>query len=317
MPDAPKPHLTPQLQFLQDSCRDGLWSYLHEGSADTALEPSVWCAVACRKLPVAAQFVQKLVSMQNRDGGWSSYGAPVSDWTTSVALLGIRLLATTAEHRRAFNRGIEFLMDTRTDNFSGVVKAAYLLWRGPEYRYARGWPWTPNTYDWVEPTAYVLLALKGTSFEKSQSALSQALEDAEEFLMRSYCYTGGWDHADRTELELKKFEAEHGAHHPYAYPTFTSLALLALQSRGKGPPMAGGLKYLATAALESESSLGLAWSALALNAFGENIEKQQELLKSHLRKDGSVSNQMITNALATIVLSMENDGNPLKTPLPA
>ncbi len=319
MTDTKKQQSASSLQFLQDSCVDGLWPYL-PGRAP-ALEPSIWCAIACRKLPVANLFLKNLISLQNPDGGWSSYeGAERSDWTTGVALLGLRVLGPgTEEHRKAFERGLNFLMDNRTDWYGGLAKALVLMWKGPDYRYPRGWPWTPKTFDWVEPTSYVLLSLRGTSYEKSQPNLASALDDGERFLMNSYCYTGGWDYADRTgpNRQQKKYEAESGPHEPYAYPTYTALALLALQGAGKVHPLTGGLEYLSKPALDNESVLGLSLSAIALNAFDNNIEKQISRLKSRLRKDGSVSDEMMCNALATIAMRLEEDGNPLKAPLPA
>lgn len=293
-----------------------MWPYVP--GREPALEASVWGAIACRNKPeIRNAFLSKVLSLQNTDGGWSSYQkAGESDWTTGVALLGLRIIGGADNNVKvasSFKRGIDFLMDNRADHYSGLVKAAYLLWKGPQYSYARGWPWTPETFDWIEPTAYVVLALHGSQYARGK--LASALSDAQDFLLESYCYPGGWDCADRTPVERKPSDAKAGPHFPYPYPSNTALALLALQSQKTGPVIEKGLAYLTGPEPDRQSVLGLAWSAIALHAFDRPIDKPLAKLIPMQKKDGSFSAETMTNALVTIALALTSEGNPLKSPL--
>lgn len=296
--------------------KNGEWPYI-EGR-EMALEPSIWAALACREdTELRQKFVQVLLSKQNADGGWSaSQHIENSDWTTGIALLGLRLLGDVSNNDvgKSFQKAVHFLMDSRADYYKGLVKALYLLWKGPEYRYPRGWPWTQGTFDWVEPTAYTLLAIRGTAFDKEQKRAA-ALADAEQFLLDSYCYPGGWDCADRTPRELKASEAKTGPHVPYPYPSNTALALLALQSQKNNPVITKGLDYLTSPAPDRQSVLGLSWTAITLHAFDRPADAPLEKLHNFQREDGTFSQETITNALAAIALTLPSQGNPLKSPL--
>lgn len=301
---------------LELLCKNGMWPYLP--GREAALEPSVWAAIACRNNSNLRQaFLAGVLSLQNADGGWSSYqGASRSDWTTGVVLLGLRIISSPEQDPKisdAFKRGIEFLIDNRADHYSGIVKAAYLLWKGPRYSYARGWPWTPETFDWIEPTAYVVLALHGSQYAKGK--LADALSDAQDFLLESYCYPGGWDCADRTPVERKAADAREGPHFPYPYPSNTGLALLALQSQKTGPVIEKGLEYLTGPDPDRQSVLGLAWSAVVLHAFDRPIDKPMAKLMTMKKEDGTFGSETMTNALVSIALALTSEGNPLKAPL--
>lgn len=304
------------VSFLEGTCVDGFWPYLP--GRDPSLEPSIWSAIACRNRPVAKAFLDRMIKIQQPDGGWASYeGATKSDWTTAVALLGLRLLGQAedgAQYRKQFDRGVDLVLDSRADYYKGLVKALYILWKGPTYRYSRGWPWTIGSFDWVEPTAYVIIALRGTPHEKQLPKLSSALSDAEEFLLKSWSYPMGWGCADRSgpEANEKKAESESGMHQSTAYPSNTALALLALQRYGTGQPMRGGMDFLSGTALKQESTLGYAWSAIALDAYGAATDAQVEGLKKRQRANGSFSDNTITNALSTIAVNIKSEGNPLK-----
>src|SRR5439155_4953858 len=51
----------------------------------------------------------------------------------------------------------------------------------------QGWPWMPDTFSWLEPTAWCLLALK-----KARAAPARIAE-AEKLIANRTCEPGGWN----------------------------------------------------------------------------------------------------------------------------
>src|SRR5699024_403026 len=52
----------------------------------------------------------------------------------------------------------------------------------------RGWSWIDNTFSWVEPTSYALLALKAHGI-----GTHSRVQEAERLLLDRVCADGGWN----------------------------------------------------------------------------------------------------------------------------
>src|SRR5262249_54266845 len=62
----------------------------------------------------------------------------------------------------------------------------------------QGWPWIPDTFSWVEPTAWCLLALKKMRSPESNGAAEARIREAEKLLANRSCKTGGWNYGNAT-----------------------------------------------------------------------------------------------------------------------
>jgi hypothetical protein len=278
----------------------GLWPYLcgHEG----AIEPSSWAAIACRQDKSRLnKFVDALLALQNKDGGWSNDSSRLeSDWCTAAALLALQVLkpslsatvgsSLSATIDGACARAQRWIMDCRAEHYTTSAKFALLVWKGPAYDYERGWPWTQDTFDWVEPTAYVLLSLRSAETAACKR-VSEAVRFGEEFLVYLVCEDGGWNFGDRPSSLM--------APNPPDVQS-TVLALLALRSRAKEAKISKSLKWLLARKGQMQSISELAWTALALGYYGEGNKDLLLKLKGAQNQNGSLSSNILTQAIACL-----------------
>jgi hypothetical protein len=120
----------------------------------------------------------------------------------------------------------------------------------------QGWSWMADTFSWVEPTAWCLLALK--QWRRVGSEIDSARIDiAERLLIDRCCREGGWNYGNSNMLgqQLKPF-----------VPT-TAIALLSLQDRKTLPEVQKSVDYLERSATEERSGSALALAGMALQAY--------------------------------------------------
>lgn len=289
--------------LLKWQTENGLWPYL--AGKEGALEPACWAALACRSNKESLRlFLKKVLEIQNSDGGWSNDQAQLgSDWTTAVVLMTLRILrecsANESLHMEipdqqlsdTMKKAINWLIENRTQKYSPGARFALLLWKGPEYDYKRGWPWTPDTFDWVEPTAYTLVALRKLDLEEK---LQRIVAFAESFLLNVSCPTGGWNCGDRNPL---------GTVIP-ADVQFSTLALMALRSKEKEVAIKRSVDFLKNKKMESTAEY--AWGALALKTYKEdNSNLLQEVIKLQ-DSAGKFTDNIITHSIACLAMEKSN-----------
>jgi hypothetical protein len=124
----------------------------------------------------------------------------------------------------------------------------------------QGWSWIPQTFSWVEPTAWCLLALKKWSHVPGKSVDVARVREAEKLLLDRCCSGGGWNYGNSNMLgqELK----------PYV-PT-TAGALLSLQDQQNEPAVRRSTEYLERQASSEPSGVALSLAAMALRAVGRD-----------------------------------------------
>jgi len=130
----------------------------------------------------------------------------------------------------------------------------------------QAWPWMPDTFSWLEPTAWCLLALKKAR-APGRGAAEARIQEADRLIANRSCATGGWNFGNASALgqDLR----------PYV-PT-TALALIAMQDRQADPVVQRGLAYLKDARLNERSAFALALTALCLRIYGapaDDVESQ-------------------------------------------
>lgn len=249
-----------------------------------------------------------LVSRQNKDGGWST--APdtgKSDWNSALALISLRTLESPTKFQkldestrhavtRSVQKGLDYLLDSRTEFWSPVARLLMLLSKGTQaLDYSRGWPWDPHCFHWVEPTSYSLIALKFPERPKI-GVVKHVVAHANQFLLEHVCKGGGWNHGNDITL---------GAHLP-AYRLTTAEALIALQDIDrKHKAIESSLNYLAAQESKDSSAVSLAWSIIARQAYDQDPSKELAFLLDRQNEDGSfgVNSNLHVSAIALIALN--------------
>jgi hypothetical protein len=291
--------------FLRSVGNNGAWSYYRQSDA-TSIEATSWCALALRDdAGVRRQSIDYLMNVQNSDGGWTTeptFGA--SDWNSALALLSLRVLSD-AEHsdknaeNSKFRGGLQFLLDHKTEFWTGWATIVVAILKGSDFlKYPQGWPWTMNTFHWVEPTSYALLAIKPLATDQMKESITRA----NTFLLERHCKDGGWNHGD-----FKSFAVYAGA-----YPVTTAQALCALQDLPNEPVVKGGLDFLNKIEAEQNTVMAIAWSILARDLYGLNVAQSRMKLAQMQRPDGSFHDNNLLNALA--VCALDEKSNALRFP---
>lgn len=283
--------------------------FAYKPGGDASMEATAWAALALRaKEEVRQKAFIFLQESQNQDGGWSTKPeAGRSDWCSAPALLALRILRADEKSRketRSINGGLDYLLDSRY-TFKPATRLVMLVSKGSaSLDKDRGWPWDPDCFHWIEPTAYALLALKLPQLPtgKDSAEIEHAILKGNNFILDHACRGGGWNHGNDITL---------GAYLP-AYRLTTAEALLALQDLKGEQKVIDGLKYLATWQDKDTSCLSLAMSILALTAFGKKSEQEVNFLLARQTKSGNFTQNTVTTALSALALEASLTG---KSPL--
>ncbi len=160
----------------------------------------------------------------------------------------------------------------------------------------QGWPWIPDTFSWVVPTAWCSLALKKAGPQPGRGTDARVAE-ADKLLLNRACDGGGWNYGNASILgqDLR----------PYV-PT-SAIALLALQDRPGDPMVRRSVAYLSGAAASERSAMALAMASLCLRAYGrpaEEIDSVDDRLAADLDRAERVGNLM---ALAMALYALSAD----------
>lgn len=296
--------------YLKLHQKDGFWPYLPE--KQWSLEASIWSVLALRSdKRILVEFIDRLLSEQNKDGGWSNEPARLdSDWSSAAALFVLQFLQAAnqketlgidpflARMGAASERALHWLMENRAEYYSSAAKFALVLWKGPEYDYERGWPWTQETFDWVEPTAYALLGIKNAEL-LSRDKVRKAAELAEGFLLKLVCKDGGWNFGDRNP---------YGHSNPPDVQT-SALALLALRDRNNHAKVKQSIQWLLEGKQDKWSVSANAWSLLSLSACGVSddlVGHLPQYLAQAQNEDGSFAQNILTHAVSILALDRKS-----------
>jgi hypothetical protein len=132
----------------------------------------------------------------------------------------------------------------------------------------QGWPWVRDTFSWVEPTAWCLLAMKARGTEPQAPDTRARVREAEDLLINRVCAAGGWNYGNASTLgqDLR----------PYI-PT-TAVALIALQDRRDHAATEQSLRWLQGARLSEPSAFALSLTAICLRVFGLPVDDVEDRL---------------------------------------
>jgi hypothetical protein len=161
----------------------------------------------------------------------------------------------------------------------------------------QAWSWIDDTFSWVEPTAWCLLALKTCAKVWHAPIDSGRIRDAERLLVDRSCRGGGWNYGNSNMLgkDLR----------PYV-PT-TAVTLLALRDRGDEPVVAEALEFLERHSTFERSAMAMGLASRALRAYGRDTTAIHAALREQLPITIALGNQA---AIAAALYALMNDDDP-------
>ena len=248
-----------------------------------------------------------LVATQAGDGGWPAVAAVAqSTWTTALAVLALGRDATTRDPALSGARWLLSEEGRRAPNTRSF--GDWLLGRESAVVMndtLTGWPWVHDTFSWVEPTAYAVLAVDGLRALLAPEPATRRLDVARRMLADRVCADGGWNYGNSRVL----------GEDLWPYPDTTALALLALRNAPPDVPLtAKSLDALGHMLDENASGLATALGILALDAYGRDVTGLRTRLRERFVHTGYRGE---TRALAYAVLALGAGASPLTEPVHA
>jgi hypothetical protein len=256
-------------QELNDACiqelidrqlPDGGWPFSAD-TAQTAVEPTALALLALPSNSVGERdaAIRFLLRTQNANGSWPAFSG---DDEEGSGLTGLALYALDGSCARGMmtDRAVHWLVESRGWE-------SHWLWKWKfrtSDRHVRfdpdkfGWPWVPETASWVVPTAYSILALKHSRGISEHGPAQLRIRRGVEMLYDRICPEGGWNAGNGVVYGL-----------PLApHPDATALALLSLMNEAPNRFITSSLDWLERRAKTCFAPWSLAWTILALDAFG-------------------------------------------------
>lgn len=281
---------------------DGGWGY--RPGRKSLVEPTSFCLLAllsAGEKDRASKGLDFLKSCQLPSGAIGlSPEDTEGNWMSYAALLAFNALGAEAEKRRSLEWILS--MDDASSRFSredvSTIKRVY--------RYdasIQGWPWTPGTTAWVEPTALFVIALTRAGIPSTHKRIKSGVA----LILDRTIPSGGWNFGNAYS---KSHELEPNT-------ISTALALAALHRAGVSgslAPVAAGIRFLSRSLSEDISAAALAWSLLALESYATASSQVLALagrLAGFQSAEGGFNRDLFVTALSVLVL---ND-SPLLEPI--
>ena len=250
--------------LVKQELSGGGWSY-GSSTSQAALEPTCLALLALRwdSSPARALGLEFLLGMQNPNGSWPAFSGDDSEGSGLTAFAVIALI-NNGEMALQTERGVEWLLRLKG-------RESHWLWRwkfkttDTHVRFDPnkfGWPWLPGTCSWVIPTALSMIALKQAFVCCKLDRVNFRICRGKEMLLDRACPAGGWNAGNGVVYGV-----------PLApHLDATAIALLALGGEESNGAIASGLDWLERTAGTCSAPWSLAWSILALDAYGGPVE---------------------------------------------
>jgi hypothetical protein len=281
---------------------DGGWGYA--AGRTSLVEPTGLGAIALQSAGAAAEAGRGLAFLKSCQKASGAVGIGPRDadggWMAYAALLAFHALGAAAEEQRLKDWILGF--EDASARFSKEEVAII----AERYRYDAtipGWPWTPQTTAWVEPTALFIISLRRAGVAASEKRIKSGVD----LLLDRRVRSGGWNFGNPYS---KSYELE-------ASTMSTALALAALGAAGlpeSRPAVGAGLRFLRSALAEDISTASLAWVLLALKSFPSGAASAAgvaDRLSRLQANDGGFRGNPLETSLAYLVL---NDASVLISP---
>jgi hypothetical protein len=273
---------------------DGGWGYRPGGTS--TVEPSAFCAIALLaggEAEAAARGLAFLKSCQSASGAMGVFpGDSAGSWMAYAALLAYHAFGADSEEDRL----IDWIL--KLEDASRRFAPADIKAIARTYKYDAsipGWPWTPGTTAWVEPTALFVIALTRAGVAPTNARIIAGVR----LIVDRRVPSGGWN-----------FGNPFNKSHEFAATLLsTSIALIALSSAGypeDRPAVGAGFRFLERCLTEDASTVSLAWTLIALRSrrSGSSLVPGVAARLNSLRApEGSFRQNHFESALALLALT--------------
>jgi len=244
-----------------------------------------------------------LQTRQRPDGSWPhSDQVPHGDWATSLAILA---LSRFPEENASADAGARWLLGQEGRGYGWLTKLMFLLF--PERKAVQldpdliGWPWYPDTFSWIEPTSYSLIALKSRRPGLRGRRARARIDEAERMILDRECLGGGWNYGNSMVLDEEL----------WPYPDTTALALIALQDFPRPESLERSLAALEAMVEDRASVLSLGLAVLALQLHGRDVSTVRSRLAGRIDDERLPTD---TRSLAFAALALDDGAKPLTVP---
>lgn len=279
--------------------RDGGWGY-YPGKA-SRLEPTCWALLSLSEpgdpegAALAASALRLVANWQRDDGLLAEPGLP-----PNLAFNGLAGVAFATVRSSPLATSLGAGPEARLlAAIVGVRSKRWWSWFSPSGQDVSlvGWPWSENTYAWLEPTAWCTFALKLAGRRRHDAAALARVAEAEQVLRDRQSRAGGWNYGNGQVLgqDLR----------PYV-PT-TALALLALQDRRREQWVQRALDYLRASWRSELAGMALGLSLLCFRTLGGPADEVETALREAWRRTGCLGNHSVIG-LASYALTAGKDG---------
>jgi hypothetical protein len=288
--------------LIKNQNADGGWGAVAGKQSNT--EATALSLLALQSLaggsnaPAVKKAEHWLAERQNGEGSWPfSAGANAPSWSTALAM--IALSATTEHQDRVIKAGNWVLKQegSKPGLLVNLIRALSFRRRVVHLNEDLiGWSWTPNSFSWVEPTGYFLLALKKIKSRLSEKTVHERIEQGELMIYDRMCGGGGWNYGNASVY----------GDGLWPYPDITAIALLALQDRRQRQENQLSLRVLGELARNTDSGLALGWSAICMSVYEQAGSDFKKRLEERYAKTGFLGE---TKPVALAILAMGNGAN--------
>lgn len=285
MSQDPSPEVTNLMTAVRVTVNiDGGWGYAANRSS--RLEPSCWALLTLLKRPpgvgegaMVDRALSLLIRSQRADGLVSDLPGASPNLAVN-ALCAIVLQYTLATRERegpALERAANALL-VAIAKIKGVRFS-----ESPDVRQDNelaGWPWIEETFSWVEPTAWCLLALKKARGARRPPGANSRIAEADRLLADRCCASGGWNYGNSNVLGRQL----------HAYVPTTAVSLLALQDRRELPEVQRSVEWLAANWHREASPQALSLARIAMRVHGKRGDDVDRILHSVIADRGVPDN---------------------------
>ena len=291
--------------LLQNQNPDGGWGTLRGKRSNT--ESTSLAVTALTALPeIAAKANRKrgidwLVRQQNQDHSWPlNETAKEGSWTTALAIMALSDDPQNGDRALA---GARWLLEQEGSK-PGIL-AELILWARGKSAINKvnndliGWSWVPNSFSWVEPTSYALIAVKKLRARLAGTSVDERIRQADAMIYDRMCNGGGWNYGNSKVLDYAL----------WPYPDITAVALIATQDHLRERANQQSLQVLDRIARETDSGLALGWAAICLNIYRQDNSDFLTQIDKRFIATGFLGE---TKSLALALIALGGKSNPFR-----